>query len=147
LPSIIPQWLQDLNTVLGIAGFLITAIVMFQVAAIRRSFKSRAILPDLIKELQKTGSNLNVALEGWPARRNDARSHVKIGSALIESAIPLVNGDLKRNLKSTHLKLSMAAKEFDDAKYQDPDVAWDIYSDIQQSITSLGQFIRNLKWE
>ena len=72
---------------------------------------------------------------------------IKIGSALIESAIPLVNGDLKKNLKSTHLKLSVAAKEFDDVKYQDPDVAWDIYSDVQQSITSLGQFIRNLKWE
>ena len=75
MPSIIPQWIQDLNTVLGIAGFLITVIVMFQVASIRRSFKSRAILADLIKELQKTGSNLNVTLEGWPARRNDARSH------------------------------------------------------------------------
>ncbi len=120
---------------------------MYQVASIRRSFKSRALLPDLVKELQKTGSNLNLTLEGWPSRKNDARSHIKIASALIESSIPLVTGELRKNLKSSHLKLSNAARDLSDPKYQDPDAAWEIYSDIQQSITILSQFLRNLKWE
>ncbi|MFN7122367.1 MAG: hypothetical protein ACK4NM_10075 [Hydrogenophaga sp.] len=145
--SAIPMWLQDLNTILGIAGFVITVVVMIQVAAIKRSFRSRARLPEVIKDLQKTGSALNANLDGWPAGKNDALTQFKVSAVLVRSAIPLVAGDTKKQLKAIHTKLVAAAQSFHDPKYQNLDAAWDLYSDVQQVISSLSQSVRSLKWD
>lgn len=145
--SAIPMWLQDLNTILGMVGFVITVVVMIQVASIKRSFRSRARLPEVIKELQKTGSVLNANLDGWPARKNDALMQFKVSAVLVRSAIPLVAGDTKKQLKAIHKKLDAAVQSFHDPKYQNLDAAWDLYSDVQQVITSLSQSVRSLKWD
>lgn len=147
LNSVFPMWLQDLNTGLGIVGFVITVIVMIQVASIKRSFRSRARLPEVVKELQKAGSALSTNLDGWPARKNDALMQVKVASVLVRNAIPLVAGDTKKQLKAIHKKFLAAADTFDDPKYQSLDAAWDLYSDVQQVITNLSQSIRTLKWD
>lgn len=141
------MWLQDLNTGLGIAGFIITVVVMLQVASIKRSFRSRARLPEVVRDLQKAGSALNTNLDGWPARKNDALTQVKVASVLVRSAIPLVAGDTKKQLKSIHAKLLVATQNFDSPKYQNLDAAWDLYSDVQQVITNLSQSVRTLKWD
>lgn len=145
--SIFPIWLQNTNTVLGIAGFFITVAVMIQVASIKRSFRSRARLPEVVKELEKAGSLLNKYLDSWPARKNDALTQFKIASVLVRSAIPLVAGDTKKQLKVINVKLIDAAQNFEDPRYQSLDAAWDLYSDVQQVITSLGQSVRSLNWE
>ncbi|HEY0884172.1 MAG TPA: hypothetical protein VGE20_02760 [Ramlibacter sp.] len=147
MTSYLPQWLNDLNTVLGLVGFVITVVVLIQVASIRRSFRARARLPEIIKELQKTGSTLNGNLEAWPARKNDARAQIKVASSLIQSALPFVQGDVRKHIRDAHSKLAIATRSFDDARYDSPDLAWDLYSDIQLIITSLNQSVRTLNWE
>ena len=147
MPSIFPQWAQDLSTALGFLGFFITVVVMIQVSGIKRSFRSRARLPEIVKELQKAGSALNVTLEGWPSRKNDARSHIKVAASLLQAATPLLPRDSRKVTKELHRKLAESAKNFNDQKYNLPDEAWEIYSDIQSSITHLNQSVRNLNWD
>ena len=147
MQSLFPQWLQDLNTSLGIVGFGITVYVMFQVGSIRRSFLSRARLPEIIKELRKAGSALNDNLAQWPSRKNDARSQVKIAASLLQSALFLVPRDARSSLETLHRRLAESARDFSDPRFNNPDVAWDVYSDVQSAITQLSQSVRNLKWE
>ena len=146
MPSIFPQWAQDLNTALGLLGFVITVAVMIQVAEIRRSFRSRARLPEIVKDLQKAGSALNTTLEGWPSRKNDARSHIKVAASLLHAAVPLLPRDIRGTIKHAQKKLAESATNFNDAKYNTPDEAWEIYSEIQSSITHLNQSVRSLNW-
>ena len=146
MPSILPQWLQDLNTALGIAGFVITVIVMLQVSGIKRSFRSRARLPEIVKDLEKAGSSLNATLAAWPAQKNDARSHIKIAATLLESAIRLLPRADRSPIKRLADRISTSAKDFTSTKYDNPNEAWDIYSDIQSSITHLNQSVRSLNW-
>ena len=146
LPSIFPQWAQDLNTSLGLIGFVITVVVMLQVAGIRRSFRSRARLPEIVKDLETAGSNLNRTLDGWPSKKNDARSHIKVAASLLQAATPLLPRDARQVIKDSHGKLAGSMKNFNDRKYNDPDEAWEIYSEIQSSITHLGQSVRSLNW-
>lgn len=145
--SIFPQWAQDLNTALGMAGFVITVFVMTQVAGIKRSFRSRARLPEIVKNLELAGSGLNATLEGWPGRKNDARSPIKVAASLLQAALPLLPSETRSSIKSVQKKLAVSAKNFNDARYDVPDEAWDIYSDIQSSITHLKQSVSDLKWD
>ena len=145
--SFFPQWLQDINTALGLIGFVITVVVMIQVGTIKRSFRSRARLPEIITELEQSGSALNKALDGWPARRNDAQSHIKIAASLIQSTLQFVPNPTKKQGKLIHKKLETAAKTFMEKKYDSAGAVWDLYSDIQSVIVSLNQATRNLNWE
>lgn len=145
--SQIPQWIQDLNTVLGIIGFFITVIVMFQVRLIRSSFRARARLPKLIADLNKAGSALSKDLGNWPASKNDGGAQVKVAASLIASAIPLVPRASRRSLSITHDKLSIAVRDFASPTYDDPSSAWDLYGDILSILAGLNQIEQNLFWE
>lgn len=146
MSSIFPQWAQDLNTSLGIIGFVITVVVMLQVSGIRRSFRSRARLPEIVKDLKAAGSSLNRTLDDWPSQKNDARSHIKVAASLLQAAVPLLPRDARQVINASHSKLAESMKNFSDPKYSDPDEAWEIYSEIQSSITHLGQSVRSLNW-
>lgn len=147
MASLFPQWAQDLNTSLSFIGFLVTAYTLYEVKRIKASFLARARLPDIIKELGKTGSALSSILGTWPNQRNKARSHIKVSATLIKSALPMLTGTDKKELLKIQEKLSIAAKGFSDPNYPNTNEAWDIYSDIQSCITTLTQVSKNMKWE
>jgi hypothetical protein len=132
---------------MGIVGFFITLAVMIQVRSIRLTFRARARLPQIIKELQKAGSALSTSLGNWPARKNDGHGHIKVGSSLIDSAIPFVPRASRRKIVQINKKLSTAVRQFSDSRYDRQDPVWDLYSDIQVVITSLNQVEKNLNWE
>jgi hypothetical protein len=131
----------------GLAGFVITLIVMLQVSSIKHSFKSRARLPEIIEDLEKTGSKLSTQLQDWPLQKNNARLQIKVAASLIQRALPFVSGPARRQITKDQKKLAGAAKEFDNLRYNNPDLVWDLYSDIQSIITSLKQSARDLTWE
>ncbi|WP_448677286.1 hypothetical protein [Delftia acidovorans] len=147
LNSFIPQWVQDINTAFGLVGFVITVVVMLQVWSIKRSFRSRARLPEIISELEKYGSALNKSLNEWPAQKNAAHHHIKVAASLIQSAVQFLPNPARKKAKTMQEKLEAAAKTFTYSKYDRADSVWDLYSDIQSIIVSLKQAARNMNWE
>lgn len=147
MESIFPQWAQDLNTGLSFLGFLITAYTLYEVTRIKASFLAKVRLPDIIKELTKTGSTLNATLITWPQKRNEAISQIKISATLLKSAIPMLSGVEKKEISRIEKRLALAAKKFTNPSYPNTEEAWDIYSDIQSCLTSLTQVSKNMKWE
>ena len=145
--SIFPQWAQDLSTGFSLIGFFITAYVLVEVRRIKSAFLARARLPDLIKELSKAGSALNIHLGQWEKQRNEARGQIKIAAALIKSALTMLPKPEKSELELIHKKLVDAAQHFSDEEYSNIDAGWDLYSDIQSCITSMNQVTKNMKWE
>jgi hypothetical protein len=145
--SHLPQWIEDLSVILGIIGFVITLVVALQVSSIKRSFRSRARLPQIKKDLQKAGTALNTNLNDWPQHKNDARAHIKIAATLVQAAIPLLPRGDRNQLRVVLRTLTVSVKAFSEPRYDAPDAAWDIYSDIQLSITHLDQSMRNQTWE
>jgi hypothetical protein len=132
---------------MGIVGFFITLIVMFQVRSIRLTFRARARLPQITKDLRKAGSVLSANLGSWPLRKNDGHAQIKVASSLIDGALPFVPRASRRSMAQINKKLIKAAREFSDTRYDMPDAVWDLYSDIQVIITSLNQVEKNLNWE
>ena len=143
----IPQIVQDLNTLMGIIGFFITVVVMLQVRSIRQSFRSRARLPQITKDLSKAGSTLNKELAGWPANKNGGHEQIKVASSLIDDALPFVPRNSRGRIKVINKKLKVASRDFYNLHYDSPDAVWDLYSDIQVVIVSLNQIEKDLKWE
>lgn len=147
MQSIFPQWAQDINTGLSLLGFCITLYVLFEVKYIKNSFLRRARLPEVIKELSKAGSTLNTCLAQWPLQRNEAHCQIKVAASLMKSAIKMLPKEEKKEITRTHEKLTKAATEFNQAQFAQADAVWDLYSDIQSTITSMNQLSKNIKWE
>lgn len=144
--SIFPQWIQDINTGLSILGFFITIYVLIEVRHIKSAFLARARLPDLIKELSKTGSALNSDLDNWEHQKNKARSQIKVAATLIQSALAMLPKQERTAVARLQKKMLNATQHFSDEKYLTLDIAWDLYSDIQSCITTLSQVSKNMKW-
>ena len=147
MASVFPQWAQDLNIALGFVGFFITIVVMVQVWSLRRSFRTRARLPEIVRDMEAIGSLLSAALEGWPAKRTEARGHIKNAASVMQSADSFLNKPVRTRTKQIQRKLDAAALAFSDKKFDDPETVWDLYSDIQSVITGLNQISKNLRWD
>ena len=145
--SLFPQWLHDIGLIAGLLGFLITVVVMWEVRAIKRSFRSKARLPEVTRDLEKIGSALNGTLENWPSKRHLARGHLKVAASLINATLPLLTNPERKLAKSMRHKLTIAARQFEDQRFDNAAEVWDLYSDIQSTIASLNQVARNMKWE
>lgn len=147
MSSVIPQWVQDVNTGLSILGFGITLYVLFEVKFIKNNFLARARLPELIKDLAKAGSTLNGQLGEWPAQKNEALCQIKIAASLLKSASAMVPKTESKELARTHKKLTDAAHAYSRQNDISTDAIWDLYSDIQSGIASLTQVSKNNRWE
>jgi hypothetical protein len=145
--SIFPQWAADINTAFSFVGFLITGYVMVEVRFIRQSFRSKARLPEIITELERVGSTLNALLANWSSGRNDALLTIKNAAVLLKTAAALLPRSERAEPMRIHRRLREAARLFHQPQFLGHDSGWDIYSDIQSSITSLNQVRRNLNWE
>ncbi len=147
MASVIPQWLQDVNIGLSLLGFVITLYVLFEIKLIKNTFLSRARLPEIIRELTKAGSMLNSQLAQWPAQHNDALSQIKVAASLLKAASALVPNAEKQELLQTHKKLTEAAQSSARGLQISTTLIWDLYSDIQSSISNMTQISKNNKWE
>lgn len=147
MPSFFPQWVQDINTALGYVGFAITLYVLVTVRSIKRTFLSRVRLPKVIRDLEEAGSALNNSLGSWPSGKTQAQCQIKIAASLLKSVATLLPRNERKETSRIHEKLRLAGQEFDQPKFSRADPVWDLYSDIQSSITSLRQASENLKWE
>lgn len=131
----------------SLLGFLITLHVLLQVKSIRASFKARARLPDLIRELGRAGSALSASLDQWPAQRHEAFGQIKIATALLGSTLDIVSATDRKEIKRVRGKLSKAGRGYLGRQSPSADTMWDLYSDVQSCLTSLAQISKNRKWD
>ena len=85
-PSLIPQWIQDLNTLLGLIGFAITIVVWWQVRNVKTSFQAKARLPFLATAIGASCEELDAAMKKTDVTKPDL--HLIFGqvSALLATA-------------------------------------------------------------
>lgn len=148
--SIFPQWVQDINTGLSVLGFFITLYVLIEVKYIKNSFLQRARLPEIIKELSKTGSELNKCLNQWPGQRNEAKSQLKIAASLLKSTKKMLPKEERQEIKKMLSKFEAATNSSGDTRISEEDcfdLYADLYSDIRSIVTTMEQLSKNIKWE
>jgi hypothetical protein len=117
---------------------------MFQVRIIKKSFLTKARMPDIIKELTKVTSDLNKTLGGWPLQKQEAHLHIKVAISLLTSTRPLLEKNGRLEINRIHSKLSSASANF---SMVNVNVAWDLYSDLQSVLMIIKQHSQNMKWE
>ncbi|MDH0866132.1 hypothetical protein [Mitsuaria sp. GD03876] len=103
-PSLIPVWIQDLNTLAGLISFAITVGVWWQVRNVRLAFRSKARLPMLAIELGIARESLDKALRSTPVSLLELHKILGQAAALLASAKGL--GPLD---SSVHIREAMGA--------------------------------------
>lgn len=147
MQSFFPQWIQDINTGLSLVGFLITVYVLIEVRSIKKSFLSKARLPELISDLEKSGSIISKNLNNWPEQQHHFVHQVKISISLLNTTVEFTPTAQKVKIKNTVKKLSNSIDNTEKQKNITTEIAWDLYSDIQSSISQLTQILKNNQWE
>ncbi|WP_218673443.1 hypothetical protein [Chromobacterium haemolyticum] len=147
MASTFPQWAQDLNTGLSFISSIVTIYVLIEVKSIKNSFLRKARLPEIIRDLSKAGSILSSTLNDLPAQRNAFHCQIKIAASLIQSTIKILPKEEKKEIERVHSKLAIAASDFNHPRLSHADALWDLYSDIQSTISSMRQLVKNVKWE
>lgn len=145
LESVIPQWLQDLETGLSILGFFLTYVVYRAVSDVKKSFQQKARLPEIVKDLSKSGSEISKALSSSPIDEMTAKTEIKAAASIIRMTLKLLPSEQKKELNGVLKKISN--KVVKATVPANTDALWEAYTDIQFSVKVLNQAIKNLKWE
>lgn len=138
----LPEWIKDLETLFSLLAFLITTYVMYEVRAIRRAFKSRARLPEIVKELSASGSEISKSLKDWPQNRPAVKGQFKIAATLLAAALEFITGTQRNEVKRVHARIRTSLPSFSETT----DV-WELYTDIQNAIQAITQASKNAKWD
>lgn len=144
---VIWQFIQDINPLLSFISFFVTLYVLWEVNVIKKTFFTRARLPEYLNDLEGSRSKLNVSLNQWPTERHIAHEQIKICVTLLTSSRSVLPKEEKREIDKIIQKLNAAKVEFHSQKYDDVNNVWDLYSDIQSAIASMTQLSKNNSWK
>ena len=149
MESYLPNWLQDIETVLSIFGFIITLILLAEAKKIRASFLRRARIPEMIEELKSTSQIMSKNINNWNKQKRSFIEQALIAKGILENLKEkLVNSEKKKvNLFLSKLKpkkwfiFDMTLSNLKE------DEAWAIYAEFSALITSLVQHEKDSKWD
>lgn len=149
MSSSFSPWVTDLGTLSSIVGLGITALLLWEARKIRDSFIRRARLPEVIKELTAANKIIAKSLKDWGNEENEGVRQFKIAKELLENLKPKLPDAEKK-------KASIYTQKLEERKWlffcstittASPDKAWDLYSELSASITSLQQLQKDSKWD
>ncbi|MCC5044727.1 MULTISPECIES: hypothetical protein [Xanthomonas] len=143
MQSIVPQWLQDIETLASLIGAILTLLVLRTVSEVRLSFQRRTRLPEISRDLAKYASDLNAALGA--ADIISAKTQIKSSRSLLVTARKLMPSDSAKELKLIIKRLDISKKR-NHICQDNLDSAWEIYSDLQTSIQIIKQETKNVRW-
>ena len=146
-PSLIPQWLQDVNTVAGLISFAITLIVWWQVRRMRLSFQSRVHLPAIADKLQVSLDVLDEMLNEPEFKWLPLRSAFAAASARIETALPFASSTSRRAANDAIQSIAAVILRIDRNPSRMTLDTSDARIAIHRALTHLSQASDNLSWE
>lgn len=148
--SYLPIWLIDLGTIVTIAGFILTIWLLIITGSIRRSFMSKARLPEIIEDLKVSFEKLSehLKVKDWSTEKVYAATELSKIRALLENAadkLPDIekkkcNIVIKKMTKKRWLFIRMSLSVLEEEQ------AWELYVDLNGIITVLTQFEQDSKW-
>jgi len=145
-PSLIPSWIQDLNTLAGLIGFAITVGVWWQVRHVRHSFRSRARIPQLADRLKQQRRTLEALLQQSPDSIVGVQQVLSVAGALLNNALPVLPRRCKRSTKDALRTLAQASRVLDDGGLARKKAVAAAFGALCAAVVDLDQVSLDLKW-
>ena len=108
-PSLIPSWIQDINTLAGLISFAMTVGVWWQVRNVRLSFRTRARLPQLVDDLRLQRQLLEDMLGTAPLPAVGVQRTLATAGALLGHALPVAPRRTQHSVHGAMRALALAA--------------------------------------
>lgn len=146
-PSLIPQWIQDVNTLVGLIGFAITLVVWWQVRNVKLSFRARVHLPHIADKLQISLDLLDELLNEPELKWLPLRKAFSAASARIETALPYASTTSRRAATDAIQTVADMIHRIDSNPSRITLDTSDARIAIERALTHLSQASDNLFWE
>jgi hypothetical protein len=146
-PSLIPQWIQDLNTVVGLIGFAITLVVWWQVRNVRLSFEIKGRLPRLITDIRASRKAIETILTQTPTPRQELQIESARVFALLDSAAELAPFRSRRLVRTATTKVDLAREQINGEEPLDLRVFNSALAALVAAETGLAQGIKKVAWK
>lgn len=150
--SYIPSWLTDIASISSIIGLLITIWVLRETKNIRKSFLTKARLPDVIKELECIATNLSKTIPEWATNKQDTLTEISRCMSILKNIEPKLTASIKKDvatiLEEFQRKKSITnfwtKKSISELSI---DEIWHLYSQLQFVLEGLKQKKHDMRWE
>jgi hypothetical protein len=150
--SYIPPWLTDIASISSIIGLLITIWVLRETKNIRKSFLTKARLPDAIKELESLATNLSKTIPEWETNKQDTLTEISRCMSILKNIEPKLTASIKKDV-ATILEEFQRKKSIinfwrkKSISELNLDEIWNLYSQLQFVIEGLRQKKHDMRWE
>lgn len=145
-PSLIPQWIQDLNTVVGLIGFAITLVVWWQVKNVRLSFRLRVRIPAITKSLDETLALLDKELDLQDRNRRRLRSTFSSSFAHLEAVLPIAPSPARQAVEQAIDFVAKAMDALENCSAVDEGVEVEARDAVGRAAIQLHHASENLLW-
>ncbi|KVV50180.1 hypothetical protein WK90_32830 [Burkholderia cepacia] len=99
-------------------------------------------MPDLLKDLQTKGSEINQIVVVWPTRQNEFAGELKICGEFLKAAEKLLGRSDASTVKEVQASIVAV-----NGKSLNAQEAWDLYGEVQRAIANLTQVSKDLNWK
>ncbi len=150
--SYIPSWVTDIASIASIIGLLITIWVLMETKNIRKSFLTKARIPDAIKELESLATNLSKTIPEWETNKQDTLIEIGKCSSILKNIEPKLTASIKKDVTTTleEFQRKKSIKNFWKIKSISElslDEIWNLYTQLQFVIEGLKQKKHDMRWE
>jgi hypothetical protein len=131
-----------IGSLLSIAGFILSLVVLWNVRKLRNAYRLRARGPSLIRELSRTASNLNKFLNEFA----DSLPQVKEEMARVSVRLRSIRRNVSREQRRS---INNALRYIDQCEItvQNEESVRTVYIEIIKVIEELKDYQKDLDWE
>ena len=145
------EWLKNignLGSLASILGLLLTIFILLEARKIRKSFILRARLPQLIRDLTTSTSQLSEHLKILEEDKQPALKSLAEVKALLDNISSKLPAEEKKKVESYLLRLRPRSFYFFRSTVTDldEDSAWVLYTELSGLVMALKQLEKDSRW-
>jgi hypothetical protein len=131
-----------IGNIFSIAGFVLSAFVLWNIRKLRKTYGLRARGPILIRELSKTASNLSKFLNAYDDFLPQVTEELARAAAKLRSLRRKLSGDHKRLVKDVLVRVDQC-----EVTVQNETQVRLVYVEIVKVVEELKDYQKDLDWE
>lgn len=137
--------LDFISKISSVIGLLVTGFLYYEARSIRRSFLTRARLPEIMKELVAAVSTLSKNVKDWKSDKQPTLLVLQEVKALLENISPKVSKPERVKVDAYLLKLSPSNSSVQIERFE-ADQIFKLYNELVGLVSTLKQVNKDSSW-
>ena len=146
----LPSYVTDIASIASILGLALTIAVYYETKSLKKTFKNKARIPELQKDLSTSASVLNDAMSDWENSKERIKNEFITCIATAESLLEKledVDKQKVRDFLNLIAPIEGRKKRSPKLTFNSLDDVWLLYEALSLLNSRLAQIVKDMKWD